>query len=175
MPKIIEGLRENMLSQSRHILFTEGYDAVTIRRVASLCGVAVGTVYNYYSSKNLLIASVMLEDWHAAVEQMRSNANTVKSILDGLHCMFDRLVEFRKTYSRAWGQYSAGGGDLSMLEQRHIQLVEQLSGIIAAMAEHVGLHPEAICTEIAAEVLLSRSQRDTAFDPIAPALIKLLI
>ena len=33
----------------------------TVRSVAAGCGVAVGTVYNYFSSKDMLIAAFMLE------------------------------------------------------------------------------------------------------------------
>ena len=60
MPKIIENLRQTLLSAARTLLLREGYAALTIRRVAAISGIAVGTVYNYFPSKELLAAAVML-------------------------------------------------------------------------------------------------------------------
>ena len=62
MPKIIENLREILLAASRTLLLEEGYRALTMRQVAGLCHVAVGTVYNYFPSKDMLDAHILLED-----------------------------------------------------------------------------------------------------------------
>ena len=51
MPKIIENIREKLLEEARRQVMEEGYEAMTIRSVAGACGVGVGTVYNYFSSK----------------------------------------------------------------------------------------------------------------------------
>ena len=50
MPKIIEGLRQRLLQEAERQLTEGGYSAMTIRSVAKACGVAVGTVYNYFYS-----------------------------------------------------------------------------------------------------------------------------
>ena len=63
MPKIIENLREKLLEEAKCQVMEQGYAAMTIRSVASACGVGVGTVYNYFSSKDMLVASFLLEDW----------------------------------------------------------------------------------------------------------------
>ena len=63
MPKIIENIREKLLEEAKRQVMEQGYSAMTIRSVASACGVGVGTVYNYFSSKDMLVASFMLEDW----------------------------------------------------------------------------------------------------------------
>ena len=44
IPKIIENVREDILKTSRELLVSEGYKALTIRRVAGICGIASGTV-----------------------------------------------------------------------------------------------------------------------------------
>ena len=50
MPKIIENLRSQRLSEAKKQISERGYKNTTIRSVASGCGVAVGTVYNYFKS-----------------------------------------------------------------------------------------------------------------------------
>ena len=51
MPKIIEGVRENILNTARTMLFAEGYQSISIRAVAQACGIATGTFYNYFENK----------------------------------------------------------------------------------------------------------------------------
>ena len=60
MPKIIPGLRDRLVEEAERQLVTGGYTALTIRSVAKACHVAVGTVYNYFSSKEEFVASALL-------------------------------------------------------------------------------------------------------------------
>ena len=52
MPKIIENLREKLVREAQYQVEERGYSALTIRSVANACGVGVGTVYNYFASKD---------------------------------------------------------------------------------------------------------------------------
>lgn len=65
MPKKINALREKLLMCAREILVGRGYSELTIRAIATECGVVPGTIYNYFPSKEKLVESVMLEDWRA--------------------------------------------------------------------------------------------------------------
>ena len=75
MPKIIENLREILLAASRTLLLEEGYRALTMRQVAGLCHVAVGTVYNYFPSKDMLAAHILLEDWNDLLRSLQKKVN----------------------------------------------------------------------------------------------------
>ena len=70
MPKIIENLRDQLLQEARKQIAERGYTGTTIRSVAGACGVGVGTVYNYFSSKEMLIAAFMMEDWQKQLDAM---------------------------------------------------------------------------------------------------------
>lgn len=175
MPKIIEGLRESILSVCRELLLVEGYAALTVRTVAARCGVAVGTVYNYFPSKDLLVASVMLDDWLRTHARMQQGTEAAATMAQGLRSIYDGLVDFSATYRQAWAQYTATGGALSILQKRHGMLVGQLTGIIAPMLARMGHVPDDVCLEIAANTLLTWSQReDCSFDAVAHAMEKLL-
>ena len=63
MPKIIINAREEILKEAKRQLLENGYSATTIRSVAKATGIATGTVYNYFPSKDMLLASFMMEDW----------------------------------------------------------------------------------------------------------------
>ena len=55
MPKIIENLPERLAEEARRQIEESGFSAMTIRSVAAGCGVGVGTVYNYFPSKEAFI------------------------------------------------------------------------------------------------------------------------
>lgn len=76
MPKVIENLQERILACARVLLLEQGIDGLNIRAVASACGVAVGTVYNYYGSKDQLIASIMLQNWLQSMREAAGEVNT---------------------------------------------------------------------------------------------------
>ncbi|WP_421857394.1 TetR/AcrR family transcriptional regulator [Oricola sp.] len=46
-----------LLTAVERLAETEGCEAVTTTRIASLCGVAVGTIYRYYPDRNALLAA----------------------------------------------------------------------------------------------------------------------
>ena len=60
MPKIIENLQEKLIHEARRQVQQKGYGSLTIRSVATACGVGVGTVYNYFASKDALVAAFIL-------------------------------------------------------------------------------------------------------------------
>lgn len=55
--------KEALLEIARDISYREGISKVSIRRLASESGVAIGTVYNYYPSKADLVAEIMEDFW----------------------------------------------------------------------------------------------------------------
>ncbi|MEF9925366.1 MAG: TetR/AcrR family transcriptional regulator, partial [Raoultibacter sp.] len=45
---------------------SEGLAALSIRSVASACGVSVGSIYNYYPTKDALLVDVIARFWGTA-------------------------------------------------------------------------------------------------------------
>lgn len=57
MPKIIDEAEKKLLAQARQQLFAAGYGGLSVRQLAKECGMAVGTVYNYFKDKDTLVAT----------------------------------------------------------------------------------------------------------------------
>lgn len=85
MPKIIENIREQLLNETRAQVEQQGYGRTTIRSVANACGIAVGTVYNYFPSKDIMIASYMAEDWEKCLQEMRTHCGETAAGHGGCH------------------------------------------------------------------------------------------
>ena len=94
MPKIIEDVKKRILKTSKKRLLIDGYSRLAIRDIAADCDIAVGTVYNYFKSKDMLVGAVMVEDWRRAVERMSGDCRDVKSLNDGLRAIYDGIVDF---------------------------------------------------------------------------------
>ena len=67
MNKIITS-KDEILKNSRELIQQQGWYAVNISSVAAACGVSVGSIYNYFSSKaelvNATIESIWFEIFH---------------------------------------------------------------------------------------------------------------
>ncbi|NLM98223.1 MAG: TetR/AcrR family transcriptional regulator, partial [Halanaerobiaceae bacterium] len=61
MPKIIKNLDEKINNTALYLFSTRGYNQVTMKLIADETGVAVGTLYNYYTNKMNLFISVFKE------------------------------------------------------------------------------------------------------------------
>ena len=148
MPKVIENLQERILACARVLLLEQGIDGLNIRAVASACGVAVGMVYNYYGSKDQLIASIMLQDW---LQNMREAVGEVAaaSPSQGMRAICRGIDRFAGRYRTLW-LHSVQTRDRSY----HDKLVAQLSYLVQVLIARFDLTQEEAAAEFAAENLL---------------------
>ena len=175
MPKIIDDLRESLLREARRMLLQDGGRALTIRNVAGACHVAVGTVYNYFRSKDELMAVVMLEDWQESLQCMRNGAEAASDAMAGLRCMYDSLIAFEALYRDAWRNYAASNDAAAQIDQRHSILIGQLTEIAAALLKRCDALWTPGLPEFLSETLLSAAGRgEGSFEKIQPILERLI-
>ena len=127
MPKIIEDLESQLISEAKKQLEESGYGAITIRSIAKGCGVGVGTVYNYFPSKEALIATHLLEDWKgcvSAIEEAASQAETAEPVL---RCIYDQLTGFASRHEALFRDEAAAAGFAGSFSQYHALLRSQLA------------------------------------------------
>lgn len=61
--------RAQLLAAAKDLSYSQGLDRVNIRAVAAKCGVAVGSIYNYFPTKANLIAAVIEDFWREAAHR----------------------------------------------------------------------------------------------------------
>lgn len=91
LPKIIEQLENRLVEEARLQAARGGYSAVTIRSVANACGVGVGTVYNYFSSKDALLAAFLLADWKDCMSRICRAGEEAAQVEPVLCCIYEEL------------------------------------------------------------------------------------
>ena len=65
-----ETMRDILLTNARMITDTRGIDELSIRFIAKKSGVAVGTVYNYFSNKEELLLALTEKYWKEILLEM---------------------------------------------------------------------------------------------------------
>lgn len=168
MPKIIENLRDRLILEAKQQIEQSGYGAVTIRSIAKGCGVGVGTVYNYFPSKEALIATHLLEDWKnciATIEAVSSGSETAEPVM---HCIYHQLTGFASRNSAIFRDESAAASFAGSFSQYHHRLRSQLAAPLRKFCRGD------FVSEFLAESLLTWTMAGRPFDEIHEILKKLL-
>ena len=160
MPKIIENIRQQLLEEAKKQVAERGYKNTTVRSVASACGIAVGTVYNYFRSKDILIASFILEDWEVMVKTIISQPKeNRKFYLEFIHIS---LQKFAKKYNTLFADEDAKQTFSLAFTERHGQLRCQLASLILPVCAR----DEDFLAEYVAEALLTWTMAGKSFESI---------
>ena len=175
MPKIIEEAQKKILCVAKEQMLVKGYSGLTIRDVARACSIAAGTVYNYYPSKDMLAASVMLADWMNALEIMRSSCQNVETVNDGLRTIYHNLDSFQNVYASVWSGCAFTGMSQETFRQQHKLLVGQLVSIIRLLIENHGMSQSDYLYVFIAESLLTVTGQKMAFAPLIDIFDRILL
>lgn len=68
--------REDILAAGKAIAARRGLVAINMREVASECGVAVGSIYNYFPSKNDLMIATVEAVWIEIIQEIADSPDT---------------------------------------------------------------------------------------------------
>ena len=162
MPKIIPNIREQLLKEAKRQLMEQGYGKTTIRSVASACDLGVGTVYNYFESKDMLIATFMAKDWKMCISQC--HAQTSKYPKDVLSSIHQALTDFISKYQPLFCDRDAVKVFAGVFEDRHRQLRNQLVEFILPACKNSSVSDEKFLAEYIAESLLTWTVAGKSFD-----------
>lgn len=169
MPKIIENLRAQLLGEARRQIDSQGYAGTTIRSVASACHVGTGTVYNYFPSKEMLVAAFVYEDWKVHLAAMAALPADQPEVL--LRGIYDRLRSFAGSHSQLFSDAAAARSSAEGFAQRHRLLRKQLAAFIAPICRGENA---AFTADFAAEALISWGMEDTPFDVLYPMICRII-
>ena len=167
MPKIIENLQQRLKDAAREQVREVGYAAMTIRSVATACGIGVGTVYNYYASKDELLAAWMLDDWNECIAAMERGTAEEENAEAVARIVYDRLSDFARDHAPLFQDEAAAISFSKSFRIYHGLLRSQLAAPMRRFfSDDFG-------AEFAAESLLTWAMARKDFDNIWSQLRKL--
>lgn len=173
MPKIIENLREKLLLEARRQVMEDGYSTMTIRSVAKACGVGVGTVYNYFESKDMLVASFMLTDWMQCMSNINEFCEVEGNPQAVLQCLYNELKKFIDRYQVLFKDTNAGNSFSAAVSGRHVLLRNQIAAPLMQICEKQSKAEPKFLAEFVAESMLTWTVANRDFEEISQVLLQL--
>lgn len=168
MPKIIENLEAKLVAEAKKQIEEFGYVTMTIRSVAKACGVGVGTVYNYFASKEELLAAFLLNDWNLCISAVNAVSADSDSPVPVLRCIHDQLLRFTQQHQSIFRDEAALAAVAASFSRFHALLRSQLS---LPIRKFCGSDFEA---EFHIEALLTWTTEGKSFDEIYGMIGKLI-
>lgn len=94
MPQKEITLREKILEASRTVLFTSGYDALSMRKIASATGVSATSIYLYFKNKDHLVHTIIEESVEELSSAIESGSQKVKGTINQFEAIIRSYVDF---------------------------------------------------------------------------------
>ena len=156
MPKIIDNVREQLLAEAKKQISERGYASTTVRSVAGALGLGVGTVYNYFESKEMLIGSFVYEDWKSHLAYMQSiSSDDPCTLISGI---YGSLRSFEAENAKLFADADAAKRISVGSSERHKMLRGQISSLVRPVCK------TDMDADFIAEALISWSVEGTDFD-----------
>ncbi len=174
MPKIIENIKEKLIEVARRQVMESGYSAMTIRSVAGECKVGVGTVYNYFESKEMLVAEFILKDWLECRSVIVDGCKDADKPYEALECVYNELKKFSEKYAPVFKDEGAGQSFPGSFKKRHGLLRAQIAEAIKPLCLKQTKADAAFLAEFVAEAILTWTMSGCEFRQISNIILQLL-
>ena len=158
MPKIIKNPEDRILQAARKRLLDKDLSSFSLRDVAADCGIAVGTIYNYFKDKESLMAAVMIQDWVNALEDARKELAQAQSLQEGLLRICREIRNYCLLYQKVWSSYPAGGEFSTRYRMRHELLLSQITELLKGLYERFDTPCAEHRTTLYAELIIAGAQ-----------------
>ena len=99
-----QAIRNRIIKAALNLFQTKGFDATTTRAIATKAGIAEGTVFNYFKTKEDIALYFFEEEVEHAVAAVRDNARLRKAPLEEkLFALVESQLEYLAPYERFIG------------------------------------------------------------------------
>lgn len=89
---------DDILNVAKEYIIKNGFSSFNIRAITKECGISIGTIYNYFPSKNTLIVKTVASIWEDIFQPI-SNLDEFDNFVDVIKCMYETIENGNTKYS----------------------------------------------------------------------------
>jgi AcrR family transcriptional regulator len=135
MPKIYVDLREVIVQNAKTIIISKGYSKLNMREIAKASGIAVGTIYNYFPTKDNLMSELMYQYWMEFIAAIKEAQQEECELFEKFRNIYQLLESFLDTFKDTW--LKLNGSEKGMTKEHHRQKQEVVDLFVATLEEAI--------------------------------------
>lgn len=171
MLRKIENGREKLLSCGKKALLKSGYGGISISELTAQCGMATGTFYNYFKSKDAFVNQIVSDDWERLLKKVGRQMSRQERPYENVRFLYNCLTEFQRRY-----RFFATGSTIkneAIIQNERLAL-QKLYGIMSdkyrreadSGALEIGTTPENASYMIVQACMVAGRNPDMQFDDL---------
>lgn len=164
MPKVIRNVKEMIAKETLRQINEYGIDATTVRSVAKACSVAVGTVYNYYPSKDIMIASVVIDKWNLVIDGLSDEVRHSLDAESAFRLIFNAVRDFITELTPLFEDSDVMTAYAVTHSAQHNSVRRQLADLILPGLAAVKIENRDFTAMFLAETILTWAREDVSFE-----------
>ncbi len=152
MNKIVTS-KEEILKTSRKLIQQQGWSAINIRSVAAACRVSVGSIYNYFDSKAVLVSATIESIWCEIFHQP-DDENVFQNTQECIRWIYRQMEYGCKQYPDFFTLHFLGFMREDKSDGKHrMQQTWQhiLNGLCSVLKRDINVRPDAFTEQFTAE------------------------
>jgi AcrR family transcriptional regulator len=102
--RLIENPTRLILDRAKDLMTAEGYGGLSMRHLSKACGIALGTIYNYFPTKRDLVVAMMIEHWKGFFFNLESIAASEGDFFSRLRMLQAELEQVLSRFREVWLQ-----------------------------------------------------------------------
>jgi AcrR family transcriptional regulator len=171
MPKIIKDAKETIVREARALLSESNAAKLNMRTLAESAGIAAGTLYNYFPSKEDLIVAVIKEDWEKMLSAAEKRLSSASSAIKGLEIIFDAISQYTAERATLWSTIRASKKFQEKHLEYHKEMIDRISDCVRVLGMRFGFLSDKTVAPFISEVLMTGGVHpDGKFCYLAPCL-----
>jgi AcrR family transcriptional regulator len=136
--------QEKILEQAMEIAKREGVDKLSVRKLSSACGIAIGSVYNYFPNKDALVTAMADAFWSGIFKDQKKLYRSGMGFTSFLEQYYSFLYVKMAPYDGSWVEEMDG----KIPKKEAIRLLRQAlleDTRVNASIWNMEFHPESFC------------------------------
>lgn len=175
MPKIFKDAKQHILDVSKKIIEEKGFNALTMRDVATQSGYGVGTIYNYFPNKLSILVALLLEEWQNDEKRLKEEIESSPSFHLAIQAIYDEISSFFATHRELFFSISIPSSIRGKLRNGHEIFLHTIEGYVSSSQSRFDLSCEENARRAACILLIQApSIYGTPFEDVYDSLEKLL-